>query len=122
MKQINVGLIGFGMAGRLFHGPTISGTNGLKLFKVRETKAPNISIIKERYPDAIIVNDTNDILGDPLIDLVVVATPNVTHYDLAKQALNADKNVVVDKPFTVTSKEAEELIELSKTEDGTVIF
>jgi predicted dehydrogenase len=114
MKQINVGLIGFGMAGRLFHGPTISGTNGLKLFKVRETKAPNISIIKERYPDAIIVNDTNDILGDPLIDLVVVATPNVTHYDLAKQALNADKNVVVDKPFTVTSKEAEELIELSK--------
>ena len=46
MKQINVGLIGFGMAGRLFHGPTITSTNGLNLFKVRETKAPNIAIIK----------------------------------------------------------------------------
>ena len=114
MKQINVGLIGFGMAGRLFHGPTITSTNGLKLSKVRETKAPNISIIKERYPDAVIVNDTNEILSDASIDLVIVATPNITHYELAAQALMADKHVVVDKPFTVTSGQATELIELSK--------
>lgn len=117
MKQINVGLIGFGMAGRLFHGPTINSTKGLNLYKIRETKAPNIEIISERYPEAIIVNDTNEILNDPKVDLVIVATPNVTHYDVATQALNADKHVVVDKPFTVTSAEASVLITLAKTKN-----
>lgn len=117
MKQINVGLIGFGMAGQLFHGPTVTSTKGLNLFKVRETKAPNISIIKERYPETIIVNDTNEILIDPSIDLVVVATPNVTHHEVAKQALMADKHVIVDKPFTVTSAQATELIDFAKTKN-----
>ena len=117
MKQINVGLIGFGMAGRLFHGPTITATNGLKLYKVRETKAPNISVIKERYPETIIVSDTNEILNDPAIELVVVATPNTTHYDVTTQVLIANKNVIVDKPFTVTSKEATQLIDLAKTKN-----
>jgi predicted dehydrogenase len=117
MKQINVGLIGFGMAGRLFHGPTITSAKGLKLYKVRETKSPNIAIIRERYPDTIIVNDTNEILNDPSIELVVVATPNVTHYDVATKALMAGKHVIVDKPFTVTSQEATQLIELAKNKN-----
>jgi scyllo-inositol 2-dehydrogenase (NADP+) len=117
MKQINVGLIGFGMAGRLFHGPTINSTEGLKLYKVRETKAPNISIIRERYPDTVVVNDTDEILNDPSIDLVVVATPNVIHYNVATQAINANKHVIVDKPFTVTSAEASVLITLAKTKN-----
>ena len=117
MKQINVGLIGFGMAGRLFHGPTITSTKGLKLYKVRETKAPNIAIIQERYPDTIIVNDTNEILNDPSIELIVVATPNVTHYEVATKVLMAGKHVIVDKPFTVTSQEATELIELVKNKN-----
>ena len=117
MKQINVGLIGFGMAGRLFHGPTIASAKGLKLYKVRETKAPNISIIQERYPDTIIVNDTNEILNDPSIELVVVATPNVTHHDVATKVLMAGKHVIVDKPFTVTSQEATQLIDLAKNKN-----
>ena len=109
MKQIKVGLIGFGMAGRLFHGPTITSTNGLSLFKVRETKAPNIAIIKERYPDTIIVNDTNAILNDPSIELVIVATPNVTHHEVGTQALMGDKHVIVGKLFTVTYAQAPRL-------------
>ena len=117
MKQINVGLIGFGMAGRLFHGPTITETKGLKLYKVRETKDPNISVIRDRYPEAIIVNDTDEILNDPLVDLVVVATPNTTHHDVATQVLQAGKHVVVDKPFTVTSEEATNLIELAASQN-----
>ena len=117
MKQINVGLIGFGMAGRLFHGPTIASAKGLKLYKVRETKAPNIAIIQERYPDTIIVNDTNEILNDPSIELVVVATPNVTHHDVATKVLMAGKHVIVDKPFTVTSQEATQLIDLAKNKN-----
>lgn len=117
MKQINVGLIGFGMAGRLFHGPTISETEGLRLYKIRETKAQNISVIKERYPDSIVVDNTAEILDDALIDLVIVATPNTTHHDVATQVLLANKNLVVDKPFTVTSEEATKLIELAKSKN-----
>ncbi len=113
-KEIKVGLIGFGMAGRVFHAPTIVSVPNLKLAKIRETKAEHINIIKSRYPDAAIVNDTKDILNDPDIDVVVVATPNATHFAIAKEALQAGKDVVVDKPFTVTSGEADELIALAK--------
>jgi len=115
MKQINVGLIGFGMAGRIFHAPTITSVEGLHLSKIRETKAPNIVIIKERYPNTTVVNDTKEILNDPAIDLVIVATPNVTHYEVAKQVLNAGKHVVIDKPITVTSAETDDLIALAKS-------
>ena len=115
MKSINVGLIGYGMAGRIFHAPTISCVEGVRLSKIRETKAPNIALIKERYPDTAIVGDTQEILDDPSIDLVIVATPNVTHYEVGKQALNAGKHVVIDKPITVTSAETDDLIALAKT-------
>lgn len=112
-KTINVGLIGFGMAGRVFHAPTITSVPGLQLSKIRETKEPNINIIGNRYPNAMVVNDSRVIFDDPQIDLVVIATPNTSHYSLAKEALLAGKNVVVDKPFTITTAEADELIALA---------
>ncbi len=116
-NPINVGLIGFGMAGQTFHAPTISCVKGFFLSKIRERKEPNISIIKERYPTTTIVNDTHQILNDAAIDLVIIATPNTSHHKLATEALNAGKHVVVDKPFTVTSEEAGELIELAKKQN-----
>src|SRR5688572_8834947 len=109
-EQIKVGLIGYGMAGHLFHAPFITAIQGLELATIRETKDHNIATIKERYPNTAIVDDTKKILDDNKIDLVVVASPNLTHYQLAKEALLAGKNVVVDKPFTVRSSEADELI------------
>src|SRR5688500_10859832 len=99
-NPIKVGLIGFGMAGQTFHAPTISCTEGVTLATIRETKEPNIAVIRQRYPETTIVNDTGSILQDKEIDLVIIATPNVTHYNLAKEALLAGKHVVVDKPFT----------------------
>jgi predicted dehydrogenase len=114
---INVGLLGFGMAGRIFHASTISCIPGLRLSKVRETKEPNKEIIRQRYPETAIVDTTEAILNDEDIDLVVIATPNLTHFSLVKQALLAGKHVVVDKPFTVTSGEAVELIELAKAKN-----
>jgi len=116
-KQINVGLIGYGMAGHLFHAPFISAIPGLNLATIRETKDHNIATINKRYPDTTVVNDTKTILEDSSIDLVVVASPNLTHYQLAKEALLAGKNVVVDKPFTVRSSEADELIEIAKKQN-----
>ncbi|QCR21958.1 oxidoreductase [Pontibacter sp. SGAir0037] len=113
-KDIQVGLIGFGMAGRVFHAPFIANVAGLKLRKIRETKQANIHIANTYYPEAEIVGDSKAILQDPEIDLVVVASPNATHYSLAKEALEAGKHVLVDKPFTVTSAEARELIQLAE--------
>ncbi len=116
-KTINVGLIGFGMAGRAFHAPFIASIPQYNLLKVRETRQENIEIIKQRYPRALIVADAKDIINDSSIDLIVVATPNVFHFSLAKEALLAGKHVIVEKPFTVTSGEAEELIAISRKQN-----
>lgn len=107
---INVGLIGFGAGGRIFHAPFITNVNGFNLKRIRETKPGNIAYIRAHYPDAEIVAEANDIINDPSIDLVVVATPNSSHLSLAKAALLAGKHVVVEKPFTITSEDADELI------------
>lgn len=111
---INVGLIGFGTAGRTFHAPIITSVEGLKLVKVFERNPNNIEIINEKYPEVVIVQDLFDIFNDENIDLVVVATVNHMHYELAKNALNASKHVIVEKPFTITSEQADELIEISR--------
>lgn len=114
---VNVGLIGFGMAGRVFHAPLIASIPEFNLLKVRESKKENIEIVVRKYPHTEIVADAKDILDDTNIDLVVIATPNVFHFDLAKRALLKGKHVVVEKPFTVTSIEAEELIALSRKQN-----
>ena len=116
-KTLQVGLIGYGMAGQVFHAPIINSINSLSIASIRETKAPNITLAQQRYPNAKIVSSTDEILDDPNIDLVVIATPNQAHFPIAKQALMSGKNVVVDKPFTITSKEAKELEVLSKQQN-----
>lgn len=114
MKTINVGLIGYGMAGRVFHAPVLTCVPGLSLKKIRETRKENIEIANQRYPEAEIVGDSKQIFSDPSIDLVVIGTPNTSHHPLAKEAMLSGKHVVVDKPFTITSAEADDLIEVSK--------
>ncbi|WP_161889052.1 oxidoreductase [Pontibacter russatus] len=116
-KTINTGLLGFGMSGSVFHAPFITNVPGLHLSKIRETRPENIALANARYPQAEIVQDARAIFEDASIDLVVLATPNVSHLPLAKEALQAGKHVVVEKPFTVTSAEADELIALAKSKD-----
>ncbi|WP_026463376.1 Gfo/Idh/MocA family oxidoreductase [Adhaeribacter aquaticus] len=118
MSQIlQVGLIGFGMAGQMFHAPFITNVPGFNLKTIRATNAGNIALARERYPQAEIVPDVQAIFNDPEIDLVVVASPNTSHYQLSREALLAGKHVLVDKPFTPTSAEADELIQLAKTQN-----
>jgi Predicted dehydrogenases and related proteins len=109
-KIVNVALIGFGLSGRIFHAPFIDAVEGFKLRKIFERKEENINIIRERYPQTIIVDNLENIYNDDSVDLIVVASPNVVHYDLALKALKSGKHVVVEKPFTVTSTEAQKLI------------
>ncbi|MCC9138886.1 oxidoreductase [Pontibacter silvestris] len=115
-KEINVGLLGFGMAGRIFHAPFITAVPGLHLKKIRANREESIQLAETSYPEARIVSDTQEILSDEEIDLVVVATSNATHFSHAKAALQAGKHVLIDKPFTTTLAEADELIELAKTQ------
>jgi predicted dehydrogenase len=108
--MIRVGLIGFGMAGRVFHAPLISSVEGIELAAVVERTSNKAA---ERYPGIATHRSVQAMLADKSLRLLVVATPNGTHFSLAKEILKAGKNVVVDKPMTLTSAEAAELIELS---------
>lgn len=105
------------MAGQVFHAPIISSVQGLQLVKIRETKPENIKLAHTRYPGAEIVNDSKKIFADEAIELVVIATPNTSHFSLAEEALLAGKHVVVDKPFTITTAEADTLITLAKRQN-----
>lgn len=109
--QLQVGLIGYGIAGQVFHAPIINAVSVLKLAKVVERHG---EASRQHYPWVEVVKDADDLFRDPAIDLVVIATPNTSHFKLIQQALLAGKHVVVDKPFTTTSVQAQQLIELAQ--------
>ena len=109
--MIDVGLVGFGFAGRVFHAPVISAVPGLQLRAIVQRSANDAKAI---YPQADIVKSIEGLLSINEIRLVVVATPNVSHYELAKKCLLAGRDVVVDKPFTTTYAEAAELADLAR--------
>jgi predicted dehydrogenase len=111
MAEIGVGIIGYGLAGQVFHAPFVSAVPGLKLEAFVERRMDEAH---RAYPATRTYRSVDELLRDPKIELVVVATPNETHYGFAKQALEAGKHVVVDKPFAETSAQAEELIALAK--------
>lgn len=115
MKRYKVGLIGFSIGGHVFHAPFIASNPDLELYKVTARKEEQQKMLAERYPEAIGVLSADDIINDPEVDIVVVATSNDVHYSFTKQALEAGKHVIVEKPFTNTTKEADELIALAKS-------
>jgi len=108
--MIRVGLVGFGMAGRVFHAPLISSVEGLELAAVVERHSDNAA---GRYPGVKTYRSVDELLADASIKLVVVATPNASHCQIAMQALEAAKNVVVDKPMALSSAEIRQLAELA---------
>ncbi|HOO85250.1 MAG TPA: oxidoreductase [Prolixibacteraceae bacterium] len=110
-KVIKVGIIGYGLSGRYFFAPFINYHEGFQLFAVCSSQTEAIS---SDYPDAVIYKQPDELLGSGDVDLIIIASPNHTHYDYARKAILAGKHVVVEKPFTITSDEARELIELSE--------
>jgi len=99
------------MAGQVFHAPLIHANPSLRLTHILERRGNEA---QKRYPDAKVVRDLESLLREPSVHLIVVATPNTSHPEIAAQSLQAGKHVVVDKPFTITSADADELIALSK--------
>jgi predicted dehydrogenase len=112
-KIIKVGLIGFGAGGQTFHAPFLTTVKGLQLTKIRAVKPEQVAVANAKYSHAEIVKTSAEIFDDENIDLVVITTPNTSHYSLATQALQARKHVVVDKPFTINTNDADELIALA---------
>jgi len=107
--MLNVGLVGWGFASKVFHAPVIRAVEGLHLTTIVQRSGAGAG--DPGYADVEFVRSVEELLARP-IDLVVVATPNTSHHPIAKQALLAGRHVVVDKPFTVTLADAEDLVRL----------
>jgi scyllo-inositol 2-dehydrogenase (NADP+) len=107
MKQpLNVALIGYGFGGRVFHAAPLARSEGLHLSAIVSARRAEIA---RDHPGVAVPASPEAVFSDPTIDLVAISTPNATHFELASRALAAGKHVVVDKPFTLTGREAREL-------------
>jgi scyllo-inositol 2-dehydrogenase (NADP+) len=109
--DIRVGLVGFGMAARVFHAPVIEQVPGLRLSTIVQRSAGSAAAL---YPAARVVSSVDDLLADDDVALVVIATPNPSHAELARRCLEAGRHVVVDKPFAVSSAEAAPLLDIAR--------
>lgn len=111
-NQINTGLLAYGMSGKVFHAPFIATHPGFNLKGIVERTK---KLAHQDYPEIKSYNSVDELINDESIDLVIINTPNNTHYEYAKQALNAGKHILVEKPFTATTAQAKELFALAKS-------
>jgi predicted dehydrogenase len=111
-SRLVAGVASFGMSGRVFHMPLLSHH---RAFRVKSVVQRRTDEVQKTYPFVNRVRSFDEMLHDPEIDLIVVNTPDSTHYTLAKQSLEAGKHTVVEKPFTQTVEQGRELIGLART-------
>lgn len=114
MNKVNVGLVGFGLSGQVFHAPIIQSIDGMDIVKVVSSNPEKVA---QYLPHAAVVASLDNLLSDESIDLVIITSPNQTHYPFAKQALLAGKHVVVEKPFVISSEEAADLIKTANQQN-----
>ncbi|MCM1989139.1 Gfo/Idh/MocA family oxidoreductase [Oceanirhabdus seepicola] len=116
MNKLKVGIIGFGMSGRVFHAPLLESMKEYEINKIYTKNPEAIKLAEKEYPNARVVQDKNEIIKDEEIELVILAVPNKVHFILAKDAMENGKHVVIEKPFVVNSEEGGRLIEISHRE------
>lgn len=116
MLPVRTALLGFGYAGRTFHAPLLEAVEGIAFSLVGSSRPDDVHA---RYPN-VLVSSAQEAVIDPEIDLVVIATPNDSHFPLAAAALRAGKHVVVDKPFTLNLQEAKDLQQIAN-EHGRIL-
>lgn len=113
-KQFNVAVIGYGLSAKVFHIPLVLAVPELKLYGiVQRSPKPDDDASKD-HPGTKSWRSVEEMYKDPEVDVVVITSIPETHFAMCKAALEAGKNVVVEKPFVPTAKEAEELIQISK--------
>lgn len=108
---IQTAICSFGMSGKVFHAPFVHANSGYNLNGVWERSKKTVH---QYYPEVKSFDSLEEMLADESIELIIVNTPNATHFDYSKKALLAGKHVIVEKPFVITSEEGAELIELAK--------
>lgn len=108
---IVTGLLAYGMSGKVFHAPFLFQHPGFELRAVVERSKKNA---RHDYPDVVSYDSVGELLADEKIELVVINTPNNTHYEYARQALQAGKHILVEKPFTTSVSEAREIFDLGR--------
>ncbi|TVQ03795.1 MAG: oxidoreductase [Balneolaceae bacterium] len=112
--MIQTAIVGYGKSAKYFHVPLLKTAPGFKVTSVMQrTKDDSLT----DFPDARLVRDMSTLLEDDKLDLVVITSPNAVHFQQTYDALMAGKHVVVEKPFTVTSTEAEQLTDLAKQQN-----
>jgi predicted dehydrogenase len=116
-KIINAAIIGFGNSGQTFLAPFIDANPGFDLKKISTSDPVKAAKAKSIYPNTEVVSDAEQIMNDESIELVLIGSPNTSHLSLTKAALLAGKHVVVEKPFTITAADADELIALAKQQN-----
>jgi scyllo-inositol 2-dehydrogenase (NADP+) len=107
VKKIRTGIASYGMSGLVFHAPLLHVHRGFDMAVILERTTSRSS---ERFPYVRIVRSYDEMVGDPELDLIVVNTPDHLHYEMCRKALEAGKHVVVEKPFTQESRQADDLI------------
>ena len=107
--DVKVAIIGFGLAGRVFHAPFVHAVPGLRLSYIVQRQG---NAAAEAYPEAMVLRSLDEALASDA-DLIVIGSPNATHYAFAKSSLEAGKHVVIDKPFCATSDEVLQLIRIA---------
>lgn len=111
MKTISTALASYGMSGIVFHGPLLEVHPRFEIKKILERHQHNSA---GKHPGATLVRSYDEILEDKEIELLIVNTPDHLHYSMSMEALNAGKHIVVEKPFTMKSAEANEIIETAE--------
>lgn len=108
---IGVGLVGYGMAGSVFHAPLITSIADFNLTAIVSSRREQVW---RDYPQVQVVATFEDLLERDDIALIVIVTPNATHYEFARKAIIAGKHVIVDKPFVLHVAQADELVTLAQ--------
>jgi predicted dehydrogenase len=113
MADLRTGILGYGIAGRVFHAPLIDSTPGMTVSAIVTTDPERRAQASAAYPDVTLLDTADDLFATDL-DLVVVGTPNKTHVPLALAAIDAGIPVVVDKPFAPDSADARRVLEAAR--------
>ncbi|MGG1575044.1 oxidoreductase [Fictibacillus sp. NRS-1165] len=111
MDIMKTGLIGYGFSGATFHAPFLQALEQYEIVKVMSSDPEKV---QKDLGNVEVVDELESIMEDPDIELVVITTPNVLHYEMAKKSLQHNKHVIVEKPMVIDPDEAEELIALAR--------
>lgn len=112
---INVCVLGYGLSAKIFQIPYIVLTPGLVLHSILQRTPTADNDASKDHPSAKVHRSFGDVLADPEIRLTIVGTGNSSHYPMTKALLEAGKDVMVEKPFTIRTEEADELVRLAES-------